>query len=73
MDSGIEEKLLTEYMADQYPGCGQDLRETIRETVGFKIHVLSYHRKELGNAILKGMHGEQEQFIKKIFGSKTDD
>lgn len=68
----IEEKLLSEYMADLYPGCGDDMRESIRNTVGFRIHVLGYYHKELSDAILSSMRKTQEEFIKKFLGPSGD-
>lgn len=68
----IEEKLLDDYMAEFYSEC-PNMRDAVRETVGFKIHVLSHHHRELGKAILGKMQKSKEQFFKKILGSKTDD
>lgn len=68
MDS-LEEKILTEYIAEVYPGCGDAGRDTIKETVGFKIHFLSYYHKQFCEAIKERMTTAQEQFIRKYFGS----
>lgn len=39
----LEEKLLSEYISECYPEVGDDAREAIRGTLGFKIHFLGHY------------------------------
>lgn len=70
-----EDQLLDKYILERYQELNvtPDLREAIRETVGFKIEIIGQQQKELADAMLDSMHKAQTDFIKAFLGPRGDD